>query len=360
MGIVTKAIRKANTSPAKPAAADQEPKAKNSADQPPTVPAPARLPEQPRKAAGSPSPSPATSVEKLGIRRLSPKVHALDRIPGVSSRPVGTPTQPAASLETTARLKPRQDSPRSTDEPEKKALPDAAKIGPELVSLANPDGLEAELFKLLRTRILFPPSGRPPRTILVTSAVAEEGKSFVAANLAVNIAKNVDEHVLLVDCDLRKPSIHTKFGFNRVKGLSDYLTSGLELSSLFLKTGVGKLTLLTSGAQPPNPSELVTSSKMAALIEELKARYDDRYIIIDSPPLMMAPETSAIGKWVDGILLVVKYGTPMDLVEEVVSRLDREKIIGVVMNKINQREFRGYSYKKYYTNSRYYPAAVHT
>ena len=228
------------------------------------------------------------------------------------------------------------------------------------MSLANPDGPEAELFRLLRTRILFPPSGRPPRTILVTSAVAEEGKSFVAANLAVNIAKNVDEHVLLVDCDLRRPSIHTKFGFNRVKGLSEYLTAGLELAHLLLKTGVQKLTLLTSGAPPPNPSELITSSRMAALIEELKARYDDRYIIIDSPPLMMAPETSAIAKWVDGILIVAKYGTPMDLVEELVSHLDREKIIGVVINKIDQREFRRYSYKKYYTNSKYYPTAAHS
>jgi protein-tyrosine kinase len=357
MGIVAKAIRKISAGSAKPAPADQAPKPKDSAGQPASMPPPARLPEQPRKATGRLLPSPAPSVAKPGIVRLSPKVHALDRKAGVSSPPVGAPARPAAAPEAAARLTPSQDL-QSTDEPEKKALPDAAKIEPDLVSLANPDGPEAELFKLLRTRILFPPSGRPPRTILVTSAVAEEGKTFVAANLAVNIAKNVDEHVLLVDCDLRKPSIHAKFGFNRVKGLSEYLTAGLELASLLLKTGVGKLTLLTSGAPPPNPSELITSSKMAALIEELKARYDDRYIIIDSPPLMMAPETSAIAKWVDGILLVVKYGTPMDLVEDLVSHLDREKIIGVVMNKINQREFRSYSYKKYYASSKYYPAAA--
>jgi capsular exopolysaccharide synthesis family protein len=357
MGIVAKAIRKINTGSAKPAPADQEPKAKDSAGQPASAPLPARLPEQPRKAAGSPSPSPAASVEKPGIVRLSPMAHALDR-KAVVSPPAGAAAQPqpAAAPQAAAKPQPRQDSTQSADEPEKKALPEAAKIEPDLVSLANPDGPEAELFKLLRTRILFPPSGRPPRTILVTSAVAEEGKSFVASNLAVNIAKNVDEHVLLVDCDLRKPSIHTKFGFNGVKGLSEYLTAGLELSSLFLKTGVAKLTLLTSGAPPPNPSELITSSKMAALIEELKARYDDRYVILDSPPPLMAPETSAIAQWVDGILVVVKFGTPMDLVQELVSHLDREKIIGVVINKVNQREFRSYSYKKYYTNSKYHPA----
>jgi Mrp family chromosome partitioning ATPase len=88
---------------------------------------------------------------------------------------------------------------------------------------------------------------------------------------------------------------------------------------------------------------------MAALIQELRARYHDRYIILDSPPPAMAPETSAISKWVDGILIVVKYGaTPMNLVEELMAQLDREKIIGAVINKFSVREFRRYSYSKYY------------
>jgi exopolysaccharide/PEP-CTERM locus tyrosine autokinase len=209
--------------------------------------------------------------------------------------------------------------------------------------------MEAELFRILRTQILFPKTGKPPRTILVTSALPEEGKSFVAANLAINIARNVDEHVLLVDCDLRKPTIHTKFGFDKVKGLSEYLSDGAGLASLLLKTGVDKLTLLASGTPPGNPSELVTSSRMAALINELKARYPDRYIIFDSPPPMMAPETGAIAKWADGTLLVVRYGaTPMELVEQLIALLDREKIIGAVINKFNLREFRRYSYSKYY------------
>jgi len=227
-------------------------------------------------------------------------------------------------------------------------------VDPSLVSLLDPDCMEAELFRQLRTRILFPQDGPPPRTILITSALAEEGKSFVAANLAINMARNVDQHVLLVDCDLRKPSIHSKFGFNGFKGLSEYLSGGQDIPSMLIKTGVEKLTLLPSGAPPLNPSELVTSSKMAALIKELKDRYDDRYIIIDSPPPMMAPETSAIAKWVAGILLVVKYGTtPMEQVEELITHLDREKIIGAVINKFSPREFRRYSYKKYYRYGRY-------
>ena len=223
------------------------------------------------------------------------------------------------------------------------------KIDPSLVSLVDPDGFEADLFRVLRTRILFPQAGRPPRTILVTSALAGEGKSFVAANLAINMARHVDQHVLLVDCDLRKPTIHARFGLNGAKGLSEHLAANVDLPSLFLKSGVEKLTILPSGEPPQNPSELVTSAKMAALIQELKARYHDRYIILDSPPPMMAPETSAIAKWVDGILLVVKYGaTPMDLVEELMTHLDRGKIIGAVINQFNVREFRRSSYSKYY------------
>lgn len=225
-------------------------------------------------------------------------------------------------------------------------------IDPSLISLTNPDGIEADLFRILRTRILFPQVGQPPRTILVTSAQAEEGKSFIAANLAINMARSVDQHVLLVDCDLRKPSIHSKFGLNGAKGLSEYLSSKLDIASLLIKTDVEKLTILPSGEPPQNPSELITSAKMAALIQELKARYHDRYIILDSPPPMMAPETSAVAKWVDGVLLVVKYAiTPMDLVEELMTHLDRDKIIGAVINKINAREFRRYPYKNYYRYS---------
>ena len=252
-----------------------------------------------------------------------------------------TPTgQPSAGPVASAQPEARQVTPAGAVR---------KRIDPSLVSLVDPDGFEADLFRLLRTRILFPQAGQPPRTILVTSALPEEGKSFVSANLAINMARHVDQHVLLVDCDLRKPSIHTKFGFNGVKGLKEYLSEGLDLPKLLLKSGVEKLTILPSGDPPQNPSELITSAKMAALIQELRARYHDRYIILDSPPPAMAPETSAISQWVDGILIVVKYGaTPMDLVEELMGQLDREKIIGAVINKFSVREFRRYSYSKYY------------
>jgi capsular exopolysaccharide synthesis family protein len=232
---------------------------------------------------------------------------------------------------------------------------DGSGVDCSLVSILDPDGPEADLFRMLRTRILFPQSGRPPRTILVTSALAEEGKSFVAANLAVNIAKNVDEHVLLVDADLRKPSICGRFGFNGVRGLSEYLSAGVPLPDLLLRTRVQKLTLLASGAPPANPSELISSGRMSALVGELRERYKDRYILIDSPPPMVAPETAALAQWVDGILVVARYGsTPLGLVEDLIAQLDREKIIGAVINRIPSRDFQRYAYKKYYGKYRSY------
>jgi protein-tyrosine kinase len=293
-------------------------------------------------------------LQRASLRESSPEARRLE-LSGITT---GAPevvekasiAAPEAKEKGAPPAKASERSEGSSSRVSKQVGDDARKgIEPILVSLLDPNGMEAELFRLLRARILFPQTSEPPRTILVTSALAEEGKSFVAANLAISMARHVDQHVLLVDCDLRKPTIHSKFGLQGCKGLSEYLSTGQETPTLLVKTGVEKLKLLPSGAPPPNPSELVTSSKMSALIQELKARYDDRYIIIDSPPAMMAPETSAIAKWVDGILLVVKYGfTPMYAVEELVTQLDREKIIGAVINKFSLREFQHYSYNKYY------------
>lgn len=219
----------------------------------------------------------------------------------------------------------------------------------DLVSIVNPRCVESEMFKVLRGKILFPTEGQPPKSILVTSAAPGDGKSFIASNLAVNLAQNIENHVLLVDCDIRRPKLHKLFGFGMVEGLAEHLSNGSKLSSLLLKTGIHKLTVLPSGKPPANPSELLSSAKMAALIEELKNRYDDRFLIIDSPPPMLAPETAAMAKQVDGIILVIKHGsTPIHLVEELIDNLGREKILGAVINRFDSRvSARYYGYEKY-------------
>ena len=251
-------------------------------------------------------------------------------------------------------IKNKEKTPHREDEAAVSSEPGSlGRIDPNLVSIVNPGCIESEIFKVLRAKILFPTAGSPPKSILVTSAAPGEGKSFTASNLAVNLAQNIENHVLLMDCDLRRPTIHKLFGFGTVEGLSENLSNGNRLSSLFLKTGIGKLTVLPSGKPPANPSELLSSEKMAGLIEELKNRYDDRFLIIDSPPPIVAPETTALAKLVDGIILVIKSGsTPLHLVEELIDTLGRKKILGAVINRYDSRiSFGSYGYKKY---SKYY------
>ena len=228
-------------------------------------------------------------------------------------------------------------------------------IDKNMVSLLEPQSFEAEQFKHLRTNILFPISGRTPRLIMVTSALPDEGKSFVSANLAVSIAQNVNEHVLLIDCDMRSPVIHKRFGFDDMPGLSEYLTKDTPLSSLLLKTEINKLTILPGGIPPQNPAELMSSNQMAELLKEIKSRYSDRYIIVDSPPPNLTSETNVIARQVDGIVLVVKAGsTRREMLEELIEMMGREKVLGVVINWFDMSSAKYYGHEKYSQYGKYY------
>jgi exopolysaccharide/PEP-CTERM locus tyrosine autokinase len=228
-------------------------------------------------------------------------------------------------------------------------------IDKNLVALLKPQSFENEQFKMLRTNLLFPSTGRSPRKILVTSAVPDEGKSFVAANLAISIAQSIQEYVLLIDCDIRRPCIHTQFGFGDVPGLSEHLADGPSLSSFILKTEVNKLSILPGGRPPHNPSELLSSQRMSKLLEEVTERYRDRYIVIDSPPPKLTAETRAISRQVDGILLVVEYGrTPRQMVSDLIDIIGKDKILGIILNKLDMRFSSYYGLGKYRTYDKYY------
>ena len=235
------------------------------------------------------------------------------------------------------------------------SLEDFYQYDKSLISLLKPQSFEAEQFKILRTNILFPSSGKPPRVIMVSSAVPGEGKSFVASNLAISIAQNIDEHVLLMDCDLRIPSIHKRFGFEEVKGLSDYLSGSESFSSLLLKTKLEKLSILPGGRLSSNPSELLISDKMTKLINEVKDRYSDRYVIIDSAPPQLTAELAAISRLVDGVILVINYGkTKREIIAGLVEMLGKEKILGIVLNRFDLRSSTYYGYGKYSKYEKYY------
>jgi protein-tyrosine kinase len=232
-----------------------------------------------------------------------------------------------------------------------KSIAEASAIDPNLVSLLAPQSFMAERFKILRTNLLFPVTGTSPRSILVTSMNPGDGKSFVAANLAVSVAMNVNRHVLLVDCDLRKPTIHTTFGFKGCAGLSEYLSGRASLPSLLLKTKVDRLSILSAGTPPVNPSELLSSDRMSALMEEVTNRYKDRLIIIDSPPPSLTSETGVLARMTDGIILVVRHlGTDREELKAMIAQLGKEKIIGSVLNYLDHpfSSAKGYRYYKQY------------
>ena len=231
-----------------------------------------------------------------------------------------------------------------------KEIPLQESINNDLILLSKPYSAASEQFRLLKTNILFPAKGEPPRTIMITSPSPEDGKSFVSANLAISIAQSIDEFVLLMDCDLRSPSIHSLFGFDasQTKGLSDYLSSAMPLSGLLKKTFINKLTILPGGSIPKNPAELLSSDHMKRLLTEVKLRYADRYILIDTPPPYLTSETNAIARYVDGIIIVVRQGkTRIKEVKDIIDIYGKDKILGVIQNFAKELVGYGYGYRKY-------------
>ena len=185
---------------------------------------------------------------------------------------------------------------------------------------------------------------------MVTSAMPGDGKTFVASNLAVSIASGIDEYVLLVDCDLRRPDIHRMFGLSNAEGLREYLSGKKDLSELFIRTSIDKLSLLPAGNPPHNPSELLVSAAMKSFLEEIKDRYEDRFIIIDTAPSQVLTEANILANFVDGIIFVVKDQiTPRETVQKAIENLGKDKVLGIVYSGHSQR-YKSYGkyYKEYY------------
>jgi len=223
-----------------------------------------------------------------------------------------------------------------------------------LVSLMQSGSLAAEQFRKLRTNLLRRNIYDSPKTIMITSATSGEGKTFVAANLGISLSHELHSHALLVDCDLRNPSLAQWFGLENGKGLSDYLAGDGNPSKLFMKTKVEKLNLLFAGSILDNPTELIGSKKMEALVHELKSRYMDRYIIFDSTPLLATTEPEVLAKLVDGIVIVVRAGvTSRETVKQAIANLDKEKIIGFVLNRVAFKSH-GQSLRYFGSNGYYY------
>ncbi len=193
---------------------------------------------------------------------------------------------------------------------------------------------EADLFRVLRTQVLQRLSAQGDNTLGVTSPNPAEGKSLVAVNLAVSLALDVNRTVLLVDVDLRRPSIPDFFGLKVGRGLSDYLFDRAPLSDCLINPGIERLVLLPAGKAVRNSSEALSSPSMVDLARELKARYPDRLVIYDMPPLLASDDSLVFLPQIDATLLVVQEGkTRTEDIQRALDLLHGGNLLGTVLNR---------------------------
>ena len=166
----------------------------------------------------------------------------------------------------------------------------------------DPKSIAAESYRTLRTNIQYSSFDKEYRTIMVTSSEPGEGKSTIAGNLAVSFAQD-GKRVLLIDCDLRKPSLHKKFKISNLIGLSDVLIGKEDLKTALHRYNEN-LVVLTSGKIPPNPSEMLSSKTMSMLLEELKGVFD--CVILDTPPVQAVTDSQILSTKADGTILVIR------------------------------------------------------
>ena len=172
-----------------------------------------------------------------------------------------------------------------------------------LITLTDPRSPVSEAYRTLRTNLSFYSLDNPIRTLVVTSPATGEGKSTTVANLAVTIAQS-GRRTILVDCDLRRPSLHTLFNLSSEPGLTNMVLD--ETEAPLQKTGVENLWLLASGPKPPNPADLLGTQKVDKVIEKLTAQAD--IVLFDAPPVIAVTDAAVLGAKVDGVLLVIHAG----------------------------------------------------
>jgi len=228
---------------------------------------------------------------------------------------------------------------------------------PYLVTITQPQSPVAEEYKKLKSVVIKLTTGeRFLNTIMVTSTLQGEGKSLTSLNLALSLAQEYDHTVVLVDADLRRPSTHSYLGISNKIGLSDCLMNGTDVGNALVKTGIGRLSILPAGGPVQNPVELISSSRMKEFIQELKHRYPDRYVIIDTPPVLHFAEAYSIATEVDGVIFVVREGqVPITHLKEALGMLKGANLLGVVYNDVEVNRYNSYhyySYKYYSDDSR--------
>ena len=267
--------------------------------------------------------------------------------PGIPPEALREETVSRAEVTTPAFPEQRKEKPQLREQPRKKPELPPTEIPPILIP--PPDSFAAEQFRKLRTEI-FLKSDNPHRIILVTSAVPQEGKSLVAMNLALTISKEIQRKVILIDGDLRRPSIRLP-NLHNSKGLSTYLSHDIPLSEILIKSGDENFWIIPSGPLSGKPSELLGSKRMGELLLSLKESEGETFVVIDSAPILSASESVMLSRMVDAVVFVVMADrTHREAVQRAIKSIDKQKIIGIVLNQMDQRPssyYSAYHYKYY-------------
>lgn len=223
-----------------------------------------------------------------------------------------------------------------------------ARLDSRLVAATASHSYAAEQFRALRTRIKHAENGRAARAILVTSPGKGDGKSLTAANLALTMAQELHQRVLLVDGDLRRPAVHRLFGVPDGPGVSDVLSGRAELDDVIVTLPDHSLSLLPAGSLPHHPAELLGSASMRRLLDTLRSRYDR--VLIDMPPVAPLADLHIVAPMADGVLMIVRAGvTPKPAIERALAGLDTSRVLGLVLNETgghaaDRDTYEGYGY----------------
>lgn len=216
-----------------------------------------------------------------------------------------------------------------------------------IITLSNPKSPISEAYRTLRTNIQFSAIDEEIKTIMVTSAGQGEGKSTTTINLAVAYAQ-ADKRVIIIDADLRKPTLHHSFQISNRHGLTNLLTNQAELSTVIVSSEQDNLDLLPSGPIPPNPSEILASKRMTTLLEQLGEQYD--VILIDTPPALAVTDSQVIATRCDGVILVIDQGkVKREIAQKAKANLEhvQARILGIVLNNVNRDSNDSYYYYYY-------------
>jgi protein-tyrosine kinase len=273
-------------------------------------------------------------AEREGATLRTSRVAVSVAAPGTIDLPSSAPPDPSAVI--TPGAPAHQHRPPAATAAGLPAIADAesltARLNPLLVAGLAPKSPAAEQYRALRTRLGQAEGTAVLRSVLVTSPHKGEGKSITSANLALTMAQELQRRVVIVEADLRKPSLQQMFGLPIGPGLSEFLTGAVDLKDVIKFLSEYHLAVIPGGAEPMNPAELLGSTAMRRLLDHLRTRFDR--VILDTPPVLPLADVAVLASIVDGVLLVVRAGvTPKPSIENALRGFDSTRLIGVVLNE---------------------------